>query len=75
MTVVPLRVVEVGEGYRFDPDQLLEAAKGHKFSRLVIIADYEDEPGLWISGSANAGESMMLIEAAKMTLIKPMVEE
>lgn len=65
----------VGEGFRFDPDELLEAAKAQGFDRLVIIADYKDQSGIWISGTANAGESMMLIEAAKMSLIKPMLDD
>ena len=64
----------VGETYRFDCDELLEAAKGRGFDRLVIIADYADGPGLWVSGSANAGESMLLLEAAKLRLVKPLLD-
>ncbi len=30
--VVKLELVEVGEGFRFDPDALLEAAKGQGFA-------------------------------------------
>ena len=73
--VLPFKPEVVGEGYRFDPDAILEAAKAQGFSRLVIVADYTDKPGIWISGSANAGESLMLLEAAKLSLIKPMIDD
>lgn len=66
--VVKFQPQLVGDGFRFDPDALLEAAKGQNFSRLVIIGDYEDRDGLWVSGSANAGESMILLEYAKRTI-------
>lgn len=65
----------VGENYRFDADAILEAAKGQGFFKVAIIADFEDKPGIWISGSANAGETMMLMEAAKLSLVRGMVEE
>lgn len=60
--------VEVGEGYRFDPDELLEAAKGQGFETLIIIGQL-DTGEEWISGTANAGESLILMERAKRTLI------
>lgn len=66
-----LQLVSVGEGFRFDADQLLEAAKGQRFGTLVIIGEIEGEDGLWISGSANAGESLILLERAKLQIIHP----
>lgn len=66
--VTRLYPVEVGEGYRFDPDELLEAAKGQGFTTLLIIGETEDGDE-WVSGTANAGESLILIERAKLTLI------
>lgn len=63
-----LRPVEVGEGYRFDPDEILEAAKGKAFERVVILGELPDGT-LWISGSANLGESIVLIELAKHDLL------
>lgn len=67
-TVAKLELVEVGEGFRFDPDELLEAAKGQGFTRLVILAENPDGT-LWVSGSANAGETVILIELAKHKII------
>ena len=67
--VTPLTLVEVGDDYRFDPDQILEAAKGRKFTRLVIIGELEDEEELYVAGNANAGESLILMELAKLEVI------
>ncbi|MFZ5784037.1 MAG: phosphoribosylformylglycinamidine synthase [Pseudomonadota bacterium] len=66
--VTKLELVEVGEGFRFDADDLLEAAKGQGFSRLAIIGERPDGD-LWVSGSANAGETIILIELAKHRII------
>ena len=66
--VVKFEPVEVGEGYRFDADELLEAAKGHGFTTLAIIGQLEDG-SIWISGSANAGETLILMEKAKLQVI------
>lgn len=62
--VVKLEPVEVGEGFRFDPNDLLEAAKGQGFSTLAIIGQLDDGT-YWVSGSANAGETLLLMERAK----------
>lgn len=66
--VTKLELVEVGEGFRFDPDDLLEKAKGQAFEKVVILGAL---PGgeLWVSGSANAGESLILIEKAKHHIV------
>jgi hypothetical protein len=66
--VVKFNPMLVGEGYRFDPDQLLEAAKGRKFERLAIIGELPDGD-IWVSGTANAGETLILIELAKHKVI------
>lgn len=66
--VVPFNPVEVGEGYRFDPNELLEAAKNQGFTTLAIIGQLEDG-SIWISGSANAGETLILMEKAKRQVI------
>jgi hypothetical protein len=68
MTVTKLELVEVGEGFRFDPDQILEAAKGQGFTKLAIIAENADG-SIWASGSANAGETLILLELAKHKII------
>ncbi|WP_313349377.1 hypothetical protein [Paracoccus sp. (in: a-proteobacteria)] len=58
----------VGEGYRFDPDELLEAAKGQGFTDLVILGTLPDGTK-WTSGNCNAGEALILMERAKHELI------
>ena len=63
-----LELVSVGENHRFDPDELLEAAKGQGFTNLVIIGELPDDE-TWVSGMANAGESLILIERAKLDII------
>lgn len=70
MSVVKLELVTVGEGFRFDPDNLLEKAKGRGFTTLVIIGEVEDEEELVLIGSANAGETLILVEQAKLQIIE-----
>ena len=61
--VVKFHPVEVGAGFKIDTDEMLEAAKGTKFGRLVILGDLEDgEP--YVAGSANAGETLILLHQA-----------
>lgn len=63
-----LNLVEVGEDFRFDPDEILEAAKGKEFSRVAVLGELPDG-SVWISGSANAGETIVLMELAKHQII------
>ena len=61
-------IEEVGPGYRFDPKEILEKAKAFPFDKVAILG--EDENGeLWVSGSANAGEIMILMEKAKKLIV------
>jgi hypothetical protein len=69
--VTRLRPVEVGEGFRFDPDEILEAAKGRGFTTLIIVGDPPEGGPLYFAGSANAGESLILLERAKLQVIRP----
>lgn len=66
--VVKLQLVEVGEGFRFDPDVILEEAKGKGFTRLAVLAE-TDNGEIYIAGSANAGESLVLMERAKRRIV------
>lgn len=66
--VVDLKLIEVGSGYRFDAEKLLEAAKAHAFERMAIIGRLESGE-LYVSGTANAGETMILIEQAKHMIV------
>lgn len=68
MTVIKFEPVVVGDGYRFDPDELLEAAKGKGFGRLAIIGDLPDG-SIWVSGNANVGETLILMEFAKRHIV------
>lgn len=68
--VVKLEVVTVGEGFRFDADEILEAAKGQGFTTCVILGQLEDGT-IWVTSSANAGEAMILMERAKRQICFP----
>ena len=61
MSVHKLELVTVGENFRFDPDEILEAAKGKGFTTVVVIGELPDEDD-WLSSSANAGETLILLE-------------
>lgn len=63
-TVVKFEPQIVGSSYRFDPDQILEEAKGQGFTNILIIGELESGE-LWVSSAANAGEAMILMEKAK----------
>lgn len=66
--VTKLELVEVGEGFRFDADELLEAAKGQEFTALFIAGQLADGT-LWLSSTANAGETLILLEKVKHQVI------
>lgn len=66
--VIKFRPVEIGNDYRFDPDQTLDAAKGQGFTIIAIVGQLEDG-SFWVSGSANAGETLVLLERAKHQIV------
>ena len=66
--VVKLEPVEIGEGFRFDSDEILEDSKGQAFTTLAILGQLEDG-SFWVSGNANAGETLVLMERAKHHLV------
>lgn len=66
--VQKLEVVSVGDGYRFDADRILEEAKGREFAKVVVIGELPDGE-IWISGSANAGESLILMKWAERRVV------
>lgn len=66
--VVRLHPESVGEGFRFDPDDILEAAKGQEFTTVAVLAQNPDG-SIWISGNANAGETLVLMERAKRMVV------
>lgn len=63
-----MSTLSIGEHFRHDPDELLEAAKGQAFTRLAILAERPDGT-LWITGTANAGETIIMIELAKHQIV------
>ena len=66
--VVRLQPVEVGEGFRFEADAILEAAKGQDFITVAVLGQTSDGE-IWISGNANAGETLVLMERAKRIVV------
>ena len=50
----------VGENFRFDPDEILENAKGGNFQTICIIGETEDGE-LYVAGNANVGETLVLM--------------
>lgn len=58
----------IGENMRLDPDEILEAAKGQGFTTLAILGQLPDG-SMWVSGTANAGETMVLMEKAKRQIV------
>lgn len=66
--VVKLDLVSVGEGYRLEADTLLDGAKEYAFERMCIIGKLEDG-SMYIAGTANAGETLILMEWAKHDLL------
>lgn len=59
---------EVGDNYRRDPDEMLEAAKGEDFTNLIILGQYRDG-SLFVSGISNVGMALVMMELAKHQLV------
>lgn len=68
MKVLKFEPELVGEGFRFDPDKILEEAKGQGFTMVSIIAEREDGT-IFVSGSANAGETLILMKRAERQIV------
>ena len=66
--VIKFKPVLIGDGVRYDPDEILDAAKGQGFTRLAIIGELPDGT-IWVSGNANAGETLILMEMAKRQIV------
>lgn len=66
--VVKLNLVVVGENHRFEAQGLLEAAKSTAFERMAIIGRTEDGE-LYVTGTANAGESLILLKQAEHYIV------
>ena len=66
--VVRLHPVEVGAGFRLNTDEMLQNTIGTPFERLVIIGELENGE-LYVAGSANAGETLIMLELAKHRIV------
>ena len=66
--VVDFKPATIGEGFRFDSDEILDGAKGQSFITFAIIGELEDGT-MWTSGNANTGETLILFERAKHHLV------
>lgn len=66
--VVPLRVVEVGDGYKIEAAKVLEGAAQQDFAELVVVGRTV-EGDLYLAGTTAAGDSLMLMEHAKYMLL------
>ncbi len=66
--VVKLEPVEIGSNFRYDPDEILEGAKGQDFTNLVILGQLPDGT-YWVTGNSNASEILVLMEMAKHQLL------
>ncbi len=54
--------------FRFEPDDILDDAKGKAFQTLLIVGEFADGT-YWISSNANMGESVMLALRAQQWMV------
>ena len=66
--IVKFDPVVVGEGYRFDPDEIVRGALGQPFVKNAILGELENGE-VWVSGNSNAGETLVLMELAKRVIV------
>lgn len=66
--VVRFEPREVGSGYRFDPDAILDEAKGQGLVAVVVLGELEDGK-TWVSSASNGGETLVLMERAKRLIV------
>jgi hypothetical protein len=66
--VIKFEPVVVGEAYRFDPDEALEAAKDLNLTSVTIIGAMPNGE-TWFSSSVGAGETLLLLKRAELILI------
>ena len=58
--VIGFRPEIVGEGFRLNPDEMLENTKGNGLKKLCIIGETEDGE-LYVAGNANVGVTLVLM--------------
>jgi hypothetical protein len=67
--VVKLHLVDFGDGARFDPDQMLEDAKGQGFVQILITGELPNGD-LVLFASHGIGDAVFLLERAKYKLLQ-----
>ena len=58
--VTHLSVIEAGEGFKADPDKILEGATGQGLTD-VLICGYLPDGAMWLSSSCGDSETLMLM--------------
>lgn len=58
----------VGNNYKFDPDEILESAKGKEMVSVIIIGELPDGK-LWVSSSDGPGDTLLLMEHARRRVV------
>lgn len=66
--IVQLIPEYAGEEFRLSGDNVLEAAKGQDWHRMAVIGQTEDGE-IRVTGTANAGEIMILLEQVKHFIV------
>ncbi len=61
-------VVKLAPPATFDADEMLEMLKGLRFSKILVISDFEDG-SFMMDGNCNAGEALFLMEQVKHHLV------
>lgn len=65
--VIPLRVVEVGDGHIVSPESILTEAAG-KYATLVLVGETE-EGEIQVCGSHGAPDSLLLLAWAQAFIV------
>lgn len=63
-TILKFTPVEMSSDMRLDSADILETAKSYDFERMAVIGRTTDGE-LYVAGTANAGETMILLEWVK----------
>lgn len=68
MSVVKLEPVNIGEKFRFDPDETLQSCMGYDYRDMAVIGQMTDGAYSIVS-NMNSGELLILMEHIKLKLI------
>lgn len=74
-TVHRLQLIQCGDQVRLDAEAVLDGAKGRDWDRLMVIGQVVGEDRVYVAGNANAGETLILMELAKLQIINARPED